>query len=110
MNATISYLPTAAARPPEPGSGWTADNDGWLDELLRAAGVVNCGACGSLPDRPCRVPGEPGTHLQRFARARRRGLMSSADFSRLLVQFDDFTSTAVVPAAGHNPIGQGGAS
>ena len=102
MPDTISHLPAAAEQPRGPESAWTADNERWLAELGAAAEKVNCGICPALPGDPCQAPGNPGTHLQRFARARRRGLFSAADFSRLLTFIDEpvFRGTTVIRRGG----------
>jgi hypothetical protein len=56
---------------------------------------VNCGHCWSAPGQPCSCD-RPGTHLARFARARRRGLISDPDMCAVLDELDAFTPAAVL--------------
>lgn len=97
---TISHLPAATDQPHGPEPAWTADNERWLADLGGIAEMVHCGICQALPGDPCQVPGNAGTHLQRFARARRRALLTAADFSRLLSLLDAFTGASVIRRAG----------
>ena len=55
-----------------------------LAEITADALHANCGAgdCWAEPGRPCSCA--PGTHLARYARARRKGLLSGADMSVVL--------------------------
>ena len=57
-----------------------------LDEIASEALKVNCGAgnCWAAPGQPCACDRPGGKHLARFARARRRGLISDADLCAVL--------------------------
>ena len=57
-----------------------------LDEIAAEALKVNCGAgnCWAAPGQPCACDRPGGKHLARFARARRRGLISDADMCAVL--------------------------
>lgn len=49
----------------------------------QAARLVNCGHCWTGPGTPCDSP--DGYHLARFARARRRGLLTVPEMSAVLM-------------------------
>ena len=65
-------------------------------ELTRMA---NCGHCWAAPQQPC-VTGRDDTdgyHLARFARAARRGLLSTADMETVLAAAGNvFTAASIV--------------
>src|SRR5689334_20380850 len=63
-------------------------------ELEQAARQATCGHCWAAPGRPCK--GTEGYHLARFARARRRGLLTEAEFASVLADLDVFTDATVV--------------
>lgn len=48
----------------------------------QAARLVNCGHCWGRPGAPC--DGPDGYHLARFARARRRGLLTEPEMAAVL--------------------------
>ena len=54
-----------------------------LPEITAAALLADCGRgdCWARPGDPCRGP---VTHIERFKRARRRGLVSAADMTFVL--------------------------
>ena len=65
-------------------------------ELTRMA---NCGHCWAAPQQPCIAGrhGADGYHLARFARAARRGLLSSADMETVLAAAGSvFTAASIV--------------
>lgn len=62
--------------------------------------AANCGSCWARPGQPCDAD---GTHLARFARARRRGAISGPDMAVVLDVAaprpeDVFTPATVIPA------------
>jgi hypothetical protein len=68
--------------------------------ICELAGIANCGHCWARPQQPCAAgrDGAEGYHLARFARAERRGLISTADFDAVLATAGDgmFNGAAVV--------------
>ena len=54
-----------------------------LPEITAAALLADCGRgdCWARPGDPCRGP---VTHIERYQRARRRGLISAADMTAVL--------------------------
>jgi hypothetical protein len=68
-----------------------------LSDITADALDANCGHCWAEPGNPCDTPG--GTHLARYARARRRGLISGPDMSVALDAADDVFEPATVVAA-----------
>lgn len=52
-----------------------------LAGIAALARLCPCGHCWAPPGKPC---GPDGEHLARFARARRRGLLSGADVEAVL--------------------------
>jgi hypothetical protein len=52
-----------------------------LPEIIEDARVVPCSQCWAQPPSPCTASGPHGYHLARFARARRRGLLSEPDMA-----------------------------
>ena len=63
-------------------------------ELEQAARQATCGHCWASPGCPCE--GTEGYHLARFARARRRGLLTEAEFADMLADLDVFTDATVI--------------
>lgn len=55
-----------------------------LAEIAATAVVVSCGHCWAVPGDPCAADAPCAMHLARFARARRRGLISDADMCAVL--------------------------
>ncbi len=53
-----------------------------LAEITADALRATCGHCWAYPGEPRK--GTPGIHLPRYGRARRRGLLSSADMTAVL--------------------------
>ena len=64
--------------------------------LARLAACSCCPAAG--PNTPCvqRAAGADGLHLARFAEARRRGLITAADFGAVIRAAGAFTNSTVV--------------
>lgn len=58
--------------------------------------AANCGTCWARPGRPCAAP---GTHLARFARARRRGAIGAADMAVVLDAAPDVFGPSTVITA-----------
>jgi hypothetical protein len=65
-------------------------------ELARPAACSCCAASGR--ERPCVQPaaGPDGFHLARFADARRRGLITAADFAAITATVPVITNAAVI--------------
>ena len=55
-----------------------------LSEITADALRANCGNgdCWASPGQPCSIA--PGVHLERYQRARRKGLLSAADLTAVL--------------------------
>ena len=67
-----------------------------LSEIAAAALAANCGYCWASPGAPCATLHPGGTHVARFARAYRKGLITSADLSLVLDTLDGFTGASVL--------------
>jgi hypothetical protein len=70
-----------------------------LHEIGQDARRVNCGQCWQVPGLPCtthRETGDDGYHVARLDQARRRGLISEADFGVILVTAGVFTSATII--------------
>lgn len=67
-----------------------------LADIIEDARVVPCGQCWAQPPGPCTVAGEPGYHLARFGRARRRGLLTEADMAVVLEAAGVITNATIV--------------
>ena len=68
-----------------------------LHAICELARLVNCGECWAPPQVPC-LRGSQGTkgyHVARFARARRRGLISAADLTAVLADVEVFGNSTV---------------
>jgi hypothetical protein len=81
---TTGLRATADNRPTEPGSAPRS-----LHDACEAARLVACGYCWTDRGQSCRFTGTrarpvDGWHLQRLARARRKGLLSEADMSAVI--------------------------
>jgi len=68
---------------------------GILAEITTVAFKANCGHCWAAPGDPCDAPGG-GTHLARYARARRRGILSGPDMCVVLDAAGDVFEPATV--------------
>jgi hypothetical protein len=69
-----------------------------IHSICELARLVNCGECWCPPEVPC-LRGSKGTrgyHVARFARARRRGLISTEDLVAVLDDVEFFANSAVV--------------
>ena len=69
-----------------------------LHAICELARLANCGECWAPPQVPC-LRGSRGTsgyHVARFARARRRGLISAADLTAVLDDVEVFANSTVV--------------
>ena len=69
-----------------------------LAEICELARMCPCGQCWARPGAPC-VTGASGTtgyHVARFGRARRRGLISAADFGAVTAAAVVFCNATVV--------------
>ena len=69
--------------------------------VYERARQARCGVCWAEPGDPCGdARGDlPGLHLARFARARRKGLISGAEVAAVIGAAGDvFTSSTVIPA------------
>jgi hypothetical protein len=78
-------------------TGVTAQARG-LHAICELARLVNCGECWAPPHVPC-LRGDRGTsgyHVARFARARRRGLISGPDLTAILDDAEVFSNSTVV--------------
>ena len=69
-----------------------------LHSICDLARLVNCGECWAPPEVPCLRGGQgtKGYHAARFARARRKGLISAADLTAVLDDVEVFENSAVV--------------
>jgi hypothetical protein len=72
-----------------------------MAEITAAAHLVDCGLCRAHPGEPC--IGTPGTHLARYDRARRRGLLSGADETAVLAAVIASEIPAIVMPAARGP-------
>jgi len=64
------------------------------------ARLARCGVCWAEPGQPCGdARGDlPGLHLARYARARRKGLITGTEMTAVLATAGDvFTGSAIVP-------------
>ena len=77
---------TTAARAPAARS---------LQEICASARLVNCGECWQVPGKPCTLDPE-GSHVARFGRAMRRGLVTGPELIAVLQALDAFTNTTIV--------------
>lgn len=68
--------------------------DGWLAAVAAVALNANCGTCWAAPGTPCPIS-TGGTHLARFARIRRAGLIGHDDLAAVTSMAGE---TRVVPA------------
>ena len=96
MTDTIPHRPRAAAGHtgglPRPLTGCHRVRP--PAELQLAVRHATCGHCWASPGRPCE--GTEGHHLARFARARRRGLLTEAEFASVLADLGVFTDATVI--------------
>lgn len=67
-----------------------------LREISAAALLATCGHCWAEPGASCTTALSGGTHTARFARAARKGLITSADLSLVLDVLDGFTGASVL--------------
>ena len=67
-----------------------------MHSVCELACLVNCGECWSIPHVPCMPGRTPGFHVARFARARRRGLLSAADLTAVLEDIEVFSNSTVI--------------
>ena len=67
-----------------------------IHEISVDALRVNCGHCWSEPGEPCVTVDPGGTHVARFGRAERRGLISRPDFRVVARHAVVFTNATVV--------------
>ena len=79
-----------------------------LAEITADALLANCGHCWASPGQPCATEAPGGMHLARYARARRRGILTGPDMSAVLDAVtpdpaDVFTPATVVPFAAEVP-------
>ena len=65
-----------------------------LGEITADALQAECGQCWPGPGNPCDV--EPGMHLARYARARRKGLLSDYDMGAVLGPLDVIAPETVI--------------
>ncbi|HTQ94997.1 MAG TPA: hypothetical protein VMK84_36435 [Streptosporangiaceae bacterium] len=65
-----------------------------LAEITADAMQADCGECWPGAGHPCDVPG--GTHLARYARACRRGVISDYDMGVVLGPLDVFEPSTVI--------------
>ncbi len=68
-----------------------------LHSICDLACLANCGECWAPPHVPC-LRGSRGTkgyHIARFARARRRGLLSALDLTAVLADVEVFGNSTV---------------
>lgn len=69
-----------------------------IRDICDLARLATCGECWCPPHVPC-LRGELGTrgyHVARFARARRKGLISDLDLLAVLDQAEVFSNSTVV--------------
>jgi lipoate synthase len=69
-----------------------------IHSICELARLANCGECWAPPQVPC-LRGSKGTrgyHVARFARARRRGLISPEDLMAVLDDVEVFANSTVV--------------
>jgi len=59
-----------------------------------AARQVMCSMCWAPPGTPCQHPA--GSHLARYMRARRQGLLTERDMDTVLDAADVFTTATVI--------------
>ena len=71
-----------------------------LREISEAALSANCGFCWSPPGEPCVTQHPAGMHVARYARAMRKGLLTSADLALVLDEVGVFTEASVLYEAG----------
>ena len=67
-----------------------------LAEITADALRVNCGHCWSEPGKPCAADAPDLMHLARFARCRRKGLISDEDMCAVLDAAGDVFEPATV--------------
>ena len=67
-----------------------------LREISEASLGANCGFCWSPPGHPCVTADPDGTHVARYARAARKGLITSADLALILDALGVFTEASVL--------------
>jgi hypothetical protein len=60
--------------------------------------LCNCGQCWAPPGRPCTVSGPAGDHLARYARARRKGLLTEAELAAVLDAAGAFSNATIIYA------------
>jgi hypothetical protein len=80
---------------PQADAGTPADGHRPLAEIAADAIQAECGECWPGHGNPCDAP---GLHLARYARARRRGLISGPDMAVVLDAAPDvFEPSTVIP-------------
>jgi len=82
-----------------------------MQDICQSARLADCGHCWARSGQACLVPGpaigQPaqvvntetgadGYHLARFARARRRGLITAAEMAAVLQGYDVFAGHTVI--------------
>jgi len=95
-----------------------------MQDICRSARVADCGHCWARSGQACLVPGPAsgppapvvstetgagGYHLARFARARRRGLITAAEMAAVLQGYDVFAGHTVIWDADEGRCPGGGA-
>ncbi len=65
-----------------------------LAEAAALALTVSCGQCWQPPGQPC---GASGTHLARYMRAARKGLVTGTMLAAVVAAVDEVTPAALVP-------------
>jgi len=69
-----------------------------LADVTADALRANCGLCWARPRQPCEGG---GTHLPRYQRAHRRGVLSAADMTAVLAAVIASEVPAIATPAGH---------
>jgi hypothetical protein len=67
-----------------------------LHEICELALMCPCGECWQVPGVPC-VTDPEGSHLARWLRAERRGLISSADLAAVAATLEVIAPAVIVP-------------
>lgn len=68
-----------------------------ITEAAGTALLVNCGQCWAPPGTPCTVSGPPGSHLARYQRAERRGLLDHQALAAVAGRLDVVSPYVIVP-------------
>jgi hypothetical protein len=89
MHNIISHPPDGTATPGEPRDLRAITEQGAL--------LVNCGICWQRPGQPCNRFYPPGSHLARFQRAERRGLISRAELASVVAGLDVIAPAVIIP-------------